>query len=330
MKQIFSAAIAVYLIMTGLLLARPDGHAPIGVMGDHMHGKGEWMLSYRFMDMRMDGMRQGEKSLSSQDVFALGYPVAPTEMTMQMHMLGLMVAPNDQVMWMLMTHYVVKEMDHVSKPGSMPRMKLGESFTKKSEGWGDSSVAALVRVLETEKHHAHLNLGLGIPTGSIDEKDPEQLAYPMQTGSGTWDLKPGITYSSLSDNFSWGAQALATIRLGRNDADYSFGDVFEATGWSAWKLCDWASVSGRLKAEHIGRIDGDDDRVTARMAPPQDPANTGGDFVEAGLGLNLVAAEGVLLGHRLALEWMLPLHQDVNGVQLKREQMITVGWQKAW
>ena len=30
---------------------RPDGHAPIPVMGDHMHGKGEWMFSYRYMYM---------------------------------------------------------------------------------------------------------------------------------------------------------------------------------------------------------------------------------------------------------------------------------------
>ena len=30
---------------------RPDGHAPVSVMGDHTHNKGEWMFSYRFMSM---------------------------------------------------------------------------------------------------------------------------------------------------------------------------------------------------------------------------------------------------------------------------------------
>ncbi|MEL7333685.1 MAG: hypothetical protein AAFN12_15670 [Cyanobacteria bacterium J06560_2] len=29
--------------------SRPDSHAPIGVMGDHTHEKGEFMLSYRYM-----------------------------------------------------------------------------------------------------------------------------------------------------------------------------------------------------------------------------------------------------------------------------------------
>ncbi len=33
--------------------ARPDGHAPISVMGDHYHKKGEFMLSYRYMPMWM-------------------------------------------------------------------------------------------------------------------------------------------------------------------------------------------------------------------------------------------------------------------------------------
>ena len=32
---------------------RADSHAPISVMGDHTHGKGEWMLSYRYMGMGM-------------------------------------------------------------------------------------------------------------------------------------------------------------------------------------------------------------------------------------------------------------------------------------
>lgn len=39
--------------------ARPGGHAPIGVMGDHQHGKGELMFSYRYMTMSMHGNRKG-------------------------------------------------------------------------------------------------------------------------------------------------------------------------------------------------------------------------------------------------------------------------------
>ena len=41
---------------------RPDAHAPIGVMLDHMHKKGEWMVSYRYMTMSMkNNYRESEK-----------------------------------------------------------------------------------------------------------------------------------------------------------------------------------------------------------------------------------------------------------------------------
>ena len=44
---------------------RPDGHAPITVMADHMHAMGEWMLSYRFMTMDMEGLLDGSSSTSA-------------------------------------------------------------------------------------------------------------------------------------------------------------------------------------------------------------------------------------------------------------------------
>ena len=44
--------------------ARPDGHAPISVMGDHMHAMGEWMVSYRYMTMDMEGLLHGSNEVS--------------------------------------------------------------------------------------------------------------------------------------------------------------------------------------------------------------------------------------------------------------------------
>ena len=35
---------------------RVDTHAPIGVMGDHLHKQGEIMVSYRYMQMEMAGI----------------------------------------------------------------------------------------------------------------------------------------------------------------------------------------------------------------------------------------------------------------------------------
>ena len=45
--------------------ARPDGHAPISVMGDHMHKMGEWMVSYRYMTMDMEGLLKESNSVTA-------------------------------------------------------------------------------------------------------------------------------------------------------------------------------------------------------------------------------------------------------------------------
>ena len=45
----------------------PAEHGPIGVMQDHMHEKGEWMVSYRYMHMEMGGNKVGTAGISTAD-----------------------------------------------------------------------------------------------------------------------------------------------------------------------------------------------------------------------------------------------------------------------
>jgi len=287
------------------------------------------MLSYRFMQMDMDGMRDGTEDMSSQDIFDEGYAVAPTGMRMQMHMFGGMYAPTDWVTLMVMANYTRKYMDHLTKEGTPPRQKMGETFRREIDGWGDLVVGGLLRAFHNGGHRGHFNLGISVPTGSIDHKDPEQLAYPMQTSSGTWDPKLGFTYTGMSSRFSWGGQAIGTLRLGTNKADFAYGDIFDSSAWSAWRVLRWASVSARARYEHVGAIEGVDTRFMPGMSPPMEPENHGGDFVEGGLGINMVVQGGALKGHRLAIEFLTPLYQDLNGPQLKRDYSLVVGWQKS-
>lgn len=48
---------------------RADGHAPISIMGDHTHNKGEFMVSYRYMPMWMDGMIEGNGGIENRKAF---------------------------------------------------------------------------------------------------------------------------------------------------------------------------------------------------------------------------------------------------------------------
>ena len=256
---------------------RADSHAPIGVMGDHIHGRGGTMLSYRYMFMPMEQNYKGDSSISDGRIVAPhgeGFMVAPTRMDMEMHMIGLMHAPTDWLTLMLMAPFTFNSMDHLRRDGTR--------FSTESEGWGDISLTGLVKVYDAHRQRIHLNIGLSAPTGSIDEKGVipgsglTQLPYPMQLGSGTWDFRPGITYLGQGDRFSWGAQLLAYIPIDENDNGYTKGNSLMATGWIARPMNDWSSLSLRVTGTTWESYDGADRelKVPAHAVPTADPKPT--------------------------------------------------------
>lgn len=328
------------------------GHAPIGVMGDHMHKMGEWMFSYRFMRMHMEGNRIGDNSVSPTTIATtvpnrfFGLPmqpptlrVVPTKMIMDMHMFGAMYAPTDNLTLMGMVNYLEKDMDHLTFMGGAGTAIRG-GFTTRSEGFGDVKLSGLYRLYDDPVHHLHLNLGVSLPTGSITERDDiltpmggtptVRLPYAMQLGTGTFDLLPGLTYTGRIGNVSWGAQYRAEIRLeDENDEGYAWGDKHAVTAWTAYQWAPWISTSLRLDAVTQDSIDGIDAQIVAPVQTA-DPDNYGGERVDAFFGVNLVGQSGVLRGHRLAFEVGTALYQDLNGPQMETDWTATVGWQKAF
>lgn len=303
---------------------RPDSHAPIGVMGDHVMGRDEWMLSYRYMDMEMEGNRIGTNRVSTP---LPGFMVSPLSMDMRMHMLGVMTGLSDDLTVSLMVPVLDISMDH--------RINMnGMAFTTEADGLGDISVAGIYRVNQIKGGDLLLNFSLSLPTGSIDEKDaipvskgvPVQLPYPMQTGSGTYDLTPGITYTKMLSNWSWGVQGLYTIRTGSNDNGYTLGNKLNMNVWMAHVLSHAFSISFRLNALDWGNIDGADNKLAAKpTVPTKNPELRGGSRVDALLGINYVAAS---LNHmHFALELGRPVYQDLNGPQLETDLVLTLGAQ---
>lgn len=304
------------------------GQEPIGVMGTHIHRQGNWMFSYRWMRMRMEGNRDGTDRLAVNEVLGSGYAVAPERMDMDMHMFGVMYGLSDDLTLMLMVPWLDLDMDHVTG--------MGARFTTEANGVGDVSFSTLYRLGRWGNQQLHLNAGLGLPTGSIDERDdtpmgPNQhLPYPMQTGSGTYDIQPGITWLGEAADLSWGAQALATIRLGENDNDYTLGDRFRLTTWVARQGPSGWGGSLRLDAQWWDDIEGRDTELgpmMAAMVPTADPDLRGGRRLDLLVGLGLSPVGGILKGHRLAAEWGFPLHQDLHGPQLETDWTLTLGWQ---
>jgi len=337
------------LSTTDLPPLRADGHAPIGVMGDHLHKTGEVMLSYRYMHMDMEGYRSGTNSLSPEQVAStpnsfFGIPgqppnirIVPTSMTMDMHMFGAMYAPNDRLTLMAMLPYIRKEMDHITFAGPAGTTRLA-TFQTQAEGWGDLKISALYGLKNWGNHKLHLNFGVSLPTGATDERGTMispmgmpmnmQMAYAMQLGSGTYDLLPGITYSGRTGNTGYGAQLTGVIRTGKNNG-YHLGNEVALTTWASYQPKPWISLSGRIEAKSVGDISGQDSRIVG-AAPPADPNNYGGETVTLFAGVNLVAQRGALRGHRLAAEIGMPVYQDLNGLQLETDWIATLGWQYAF
>jgi hypothetical protein len=313
--------------------ARPDGHAPISVMGDHMHKMGEWMVSYRYMTMEMDGLLAGSKNISANDANStFGFPLGmlPKDMKMDMHMFGTMYAISNKWTLMAMVNYLDNEM-------SMQSAMMG---TMESKGISDIKLAGLYDLAQWDDgRRVHLKLGLNLPTGSIDEKhNGNILGYGMQLGSGTYDFEPAITYLGQTENYSYGAQLGGILRIGENDQDYTLGNRFEAALWGARKITDSLSASAKFDYSSQSEIDGSDARLKMRRemmggtmdSPTFDPKSQGRDITSFGLGLNYYFQNNGLSGHRLAAEWETPIDQKVNGVQLELDSVWTLGWQYAW
>jgi len=306
---------------------RPDAHAPIGVMGDHVMDEGEVMFSYRYMKMEMEGNRTGTNRVSTP---LPGFMVSPLKMDMDMHMFGGMYALSDQLTVAAMVPVVSTSMDH--------RVNMnGVEFNTNADGLGDISLAAIYKLSAVKSGDLLLNFAISLPTGSIDERHPVpvskgvpvQLPYPMQLGSGTYDVTPGLTYTQMHEAWSWGAQGLYTIRTGTNDNGYTLGDKLNVSAWLAKSVAKSVSLSFRLNAQDWDNIDGADTTLNPKpTVPTKRPDLRGGKRVDALIGINYVAAS---LNHmRFAFEIGQPVYQDLNGPQLETDLVFTLGTQYAF
>lgn len=309
----------------------PTSHAPIGVMGDHTHKKGEWMFSYRYMAMDMQQNYDGDSVVSDAAIAQAGgaYPtfaVAPTDMKMEMHMFGLMYAPSDKLTLMGMVNYVESSMNHITR--------MGGTFKTSSSGLGDSSITALYSFYEKGSVKAHWGLGLQLPTAKTDAADfippagrVVRLPYPMQLGSGTFAALPSVTYNDYRDGWAWGAQAKGKIHLSDNSDDYKPGTSFEVSSWFAKQISSNTSLSFRLKGMTWGNYSGSDSNIPGLPVPTVRTDLRGGSRIDAAIGANFIESK---TGLRFGLELSKTVYQKLDGPQLGNDWDLTAGIQYAW
>lgn len=294
--------------------------APIGVMGNHIHPKGEWMLSYSLMQMQMDGNRDGTDRVSTP---LAGYMVSPQSMDMTMHMLGVMYGYTENITLMAMLPVQKLSMDHTVN-------MTGEAFTTESSGAGDVQISLLFKT--NDKWITQL--GISFPSGSIDEKDitpmsagtPVQLPYPMQAGSGSTDIILGATYNNAGINSNWGTQAKIITRTEDNDRDYRAGNKVNLTGWYSYSIDNKNSTSIRMNIEDWENISGADTELNPVMVPTADANLRAGTRADILLGYNYQVSKSYLFG----VEAGIPVYQKLDGPQLETDLIMQLGVQYAF
>ena len=302
----------------------------------HTHPAGMWMVNYKFMHMNMSGLRAGTANIGQGSVgYKRGKPynymMIPTDMTMDMHMMMVMYGITDRLTAMAMATYQENKMSMLMDMG--PGKMVTPEAPMKTSGFADTELRGIYKI----SSYITGSLGFSLPTGDINKttiamNKEYRAPYDMQLGSGTYDLKPALTYAGLSDDakWNWGGQAMYTYHMGKNDNGYSLGDSFKATGWLQRALGPATSWL-RLAFSDTGRIKGQDPEIDKLIhpltgmgapMPDADPANYGGQRLDALLGLSLQkGAFGV------GLEVGVPVYQYLNGLQLKATRFLTVGLQ---
>ena len=298
----------------------------ISVLGTHTHLGGEWMIGYKTMPMRMSGNRDGTTRRSVEDVLGQ-YMVAPTSMRMEMHMVDVMYAPHDTLTLMAMLPYLKFSMDH--------RTRMGATFTTATEGLGDVKLEALytaVGNVRRDRQRLIVHAGMTMPTGSIDERGTtpagasQKLPYPMQLGSGTYDLHPGLSYLGESARWAWAADLRGIVRLGTNHHDYRLGNGWQVAVSANRRWTRWMSPLVRFEASGWGNIHGADAELNPRMVPTADPTLRGGSLAIVATGLEFYVFDGTLDQNRFAVEVGFPVHQSLRGPQLETDWTVRSGW----
>lgn len=322
---------------------RPDSHATISIRDDRTLMKGQFEFGVRYFNERMKGLGVGGDSIAVQSALnSYLYSATPTEMLRQGARLDLMFGVTDNLTLTASGTFAHKEMTSAI----LDPVATGWTLESSTQAFGpeDVEVTALYKVLDWRAIRVHLHGGVSIPVGRTDFDDftpvPEtpggdwvevNLPYNQQLGSGTWDVLPGITASVQNEKASLGVQWKGKIRVDQNDREWALGDLYELAVWAGYVGSDWFSASIGALTSNWGSIEGFDRAYDPLTTPaynhPSYEVGKAGLRVDVPVGLNFTMPSGFLEGHRLAIEYLFPVHQSLDFPQLRHARTLTVGWQ---
>lgn len=325
----------------------PGKYEPIGILSSCCTGKGDWTISYSYMNTFEKGNRTGTTNVSDDMLFQkYCNMMAPNTMNMQMQMLMAMYGLTARFSAMAMGSFIENKMTMNNIPSAEMHELTGIAnmssiympVSTKSSGLGDTKVFLFYKLRRECKYNIIIGAGINIPTGSTVINGhtmlgtDTRLTYPMQTGTGVFDIIPNITYfgqrTIVRENIlSYGVEARADITPVNNKQGYSAGNQYDITAWAAYKFQKWMSCSLRIKGITQDKMSGFDPAVYPIMYndPSANTENTGGTWINMYAGCNFYIEQGGLKNLRFLAEYGLPVYQNLNGSQLALKGIVNIG-----
>ena len=344
-----------------------DISVPAGIRFTHVLEKpGDYAISlHHDWDIQDGETLHGTEAVSNKTIAKLdcgGVPCLRRESAADTHATSIDIsyAPWDRVTLLVTPRLIDTHQDLTAvTPAGQDLLHPGQqsppSLRHTTAGIGDTGVTVLGSLLKGDGYRLDAGLGLSLPTGSVTKRvntSNNYLDYGLQTGSGTVDFTPSVTYQGHLGRFAWGGQVEAVKRLeSRNESGYALGDRVEGSVWGGVGILPWLSASVRGIGTWEGAIQGqfkphivptqigvkvvhgqpvpiykDVLKPQLELGPMDQPGSYGGRYGDIALGLSAVIPRGAFAGNRLSVEWRVPLADDVNGYQLARTGALSVTW----
>lgn len=304
---------------------RPDGVAPGGVFADRTLSEGSVEVTAVYSKMDLSGVRFGTDFLSVNETLRL-FDVAPLSLSTEVLEIRAAFGLGDGMSLLGRTGFVSKRREQVT---------ADNFFILESEDLADTEVHLLWEAFSEDGVRAHLQGGVLIPTGSVEETGDVAgirtgvLPYDMQTGVGAFGVLPGFTIQMQNEVGTVGAQVVGRVYVGENDRGWKPGNAVEAKAWAAYMLNDYFSANAGVRALGWGAIRNGDDALDPFRDPGELASSFGGSRVDLPVGLNVHMPNGPLAGHRLSMEWVSNIHEDLDGPWLAADHGFVLAWQAA-
>lgn len=304
---------------------RPDGAAPIGIVGDRTLAQNEVHFTYRFAQLNSRGVWFVNDSLPIATTLQV-YNVAPLTLSRRTHSVTVTGGVTNDFTLVASLEFSLFEREHLTDGGIF--------YITETEQFGDVTVKGLYNILNQGPTRVHAQMGVVLPTGATGTRTDTPFGtdqvqpYDARAGGGTFALTPGAAVQHQNERGSIGAQLTARINVGTGGRDYTLGDEYRADGWAAIRINDVFSVSGGVRYGSWGNVEGADPELTPTQDPGHDGIFMSGQRVDMPLGVNVYMPDGsILAGSRVFLEASYTLHHDYEGPQLGLDWGLTLGYQ---